>query len=37
MILIFNGRVVTRDEKNPFINNGAVAMEGNKIIEVGET
>ena len=37
MILVFNGRVVTRDEKNPFINNGAVAMEGNKIIEVGES
>ena len=37
MILVFNGRVVTRDEQNPFINNGAVAIDGNKIIEVGNS
>ena len=37
MIVVFNGRVVTRDDANPFINNGAVAMDGNLIVEVGES
>ena len=37
MILVFNGRVVTRDEKNPLINSGAVAIDGNKIVEVGDS
>lgn len=36
-ILVFNGRVVTRDDNNQLINNGAVAMEGNKIVEVGDS
>ena len=35
MILVYNGIVATRDEKNPFISCGAVAIDGNKIIEVG--
>lgn len=37
MILVYNGRVVTRDEKNPLINSGAVAIDGNKIVEVGDS
>ncbi len=36
MLLIGNGRLVTRDKGN-YIENGAVAIEGNLIVEVGET
>ena len=35
MIIIGNGVVVTRDSNNTFIKNGAVAVDGSKIIEVG--
>jgi putative selenium metabolism protein SsnA len=37
MILIANGKIVTRDSENPFIGNGAVAIEGALIIEAGES
>lgn len=37
MILVCNGRVVTHDENNPFIENGAVLIDGNIIKEVGTT
>jgi putative selenium metabolism protein SsnA len=37
MILIGNGKVVTRDSANPFIENGAVAIDGTLIKEVGTT
>ncbi len=37
MILIGNGKVFTRNDKNPYIENGAVAIEGNKIKEIGKT
>lgn len=37
MILIGNGKVITRDEQNPFIENGAVLIEGNLIKEIGKT
>lgn len=37
MILVYNGRLVTRDEKKPYIRHGAVAIDGNKIVEVGES
>lgn len=37
MILVYNGRVITRDDKNPLINSGAVAIDGNKIVEVGDS
>jgi putative selenium metabolism protein SsnA len=38
MLLIGNGRVITRAPKtNAFIDNGAVAIDGNVIKEVGET
>ena len=36
MLLIGNGRIVTRDSSRPFIENGAVAVDGNLIKEVGE-
>ncbi|MDR1301851.1 MAG: putative aminohydrolase SsnA [Treponema sp.] len=37
MLLIGNGKVVTRDDACPFIENGAVAIDGPVITEVGET
>ena len=37
MFLIGNGKIVTRDSACPFIENGAVAVEGNLIREVGES
>lgn len=37
MLLIGNGVVVTRDESNPLITNGAVAINKNKIVAVGKT
>ena len=36
MLLIGNGRMITRDAKAPFIENGAVVTEGPKIIETGD-
>ena len=35
MLLIGNGRLITRDSKNPYYENGAVLVENEKIIEVG--
>ena len=37
MLLVGNGRVITRDGKQPLINNGCVAIQGNIITEVGPT
>ena len=37
MYLIANGKLVTRDADLPYIQNGGVVVEGDKIIEVGET
>ncbi len=37
MILVGNGKVITRDNSIPIIENGCVAIEGNKIAEVGKT
>lgn len=37
MLLIGNGRLVTRDENNLFLENGCVCMEDEHITEVGET
>jgi putative selenium metabolism protein SsnA len=37
MLLIGNGKVVTRDRACPFIENGAVAVEGKLIKETGDT
>lgn len=36
MLLVCNGPVLTRDENNPFIKKGAVAVQNDRIIEVGE-
>lgn len=36
MLIIGNGKVVTRDSANPYIENGAVATEGTKIKKVGD-
>ena len=35
MLLIGNGRVVTRDAENPYLKDGAVVIEGEKILDVG--
>ncbi|HHV11453.1 MAG TPA: putative aminohydrolase SsnA [Clostridiales bacterium] len=37
MLLVGNGRVITRDEANPFLENGAVLIENDRIIKVGST
>ena len=37
MLLIGNGKVITRDEVRPIIDNGCIAVEGNKIVEIGLT
>ncbi len=37
MYLIANGRVITRDPMNPYIEDGGVVTEGTKIIAVGTT
>ena len=36
MLILGNGRLVTRDEKNPYLENGAVAIDGNTIVKVGD-
>ncbi|MGL5822355.1 MAG: putative aminohydrolase SsnA [Sarcina sp.] len=37
MIIVGNGTLVARDEKNTFLENGAVVIDGTKILEVGNT
>ncbi len=37
MLLIGNGRLVTRDEAHPFMENGCVAIDGELIAKVGDT
>jgi putative selenium metabolism protein SsnA len=37
MLLVGNGKIVTRDDLNSIIDGGCIAVEGNKIIEVGFT
>lgn len=37
MRIVGNGRMITRDVSCPFLEDGAVVMDGNKIIEVGQT
>lgn len=37
MLVIGNGKLFTRNDKMPFVENGAVAIEGTKIAAVGET
>ena len=35
MLIIGNGKVITRDSNLPYIEHGAVAIEGTKIARVG--
>ena len=35
MLVVGNGTLITRDDNRPFIENGAVAMEGNRIAALG--
>ncbi|MBT9776490.1 putative aminohydrolase SsnA [Clostridium sp. MCC353] len=35
MLVIGNGRMITRDDSNPFVECGAVAIDGNTIVKVG--
>src|ERR1035437_8980942 len=35
MLLIGNGRIITQDKENPYIENGCVVIVDNEIIEVG--
>lgn len=35
MYIVGNGRVITQDDKNPYIENGAVVIKEDEIIEVG--
>ena len=37
MLIIGNGKVITRDHDNPFMTDGAVAIEGTLIKEIGTT
>jgi len=37
MLLVGNGPMITRDEKNPFYENGCVAIDGGVIKEVGKS
>lgn len=36
MLLIGNGRVITRDAANPYLEQGAVLIDGDTIVEVGD-
>ena len=36
MLLIGNGRVITRDSDHPYFEKGAVVIDGDHILEVGE-
>ena len=35
MLIIGNGKVITRDSNLPYLEHGAVAIEGTKIVKVG--
>ena len=37
MLLVGNGRTVTRDAQNPYFEDGCVAIEGQEIVDVGPT
>jgi len=37
MFIIGNGRLITHDQSKPFFHNGAVVVEGNRVVETGET
>ena len=35
MLLIGNGRLITRSDTNPYLENGAVALDGDTVRETG--
>lgn len=37
MLVVGNGRLITQNNENPFIDNGAVVIDGGKIIDYGNT
>jgi cytosine/adenosine deaminase-related metal-dependent hydrolase len=37
MLLIGNGRLITRDDTRPYVENGCVVIQDNIIVEVGAT
>lgn len=37
MLVVGNGKLITRNNDLPFIDNGAVAIDGTKIAEIGTT
>ena len=37
MLILGNGRVITRDPSAPYMESGAVAMDGRTIVKVGST
>ncbi|MBS4535233.1 putative aminohydrolase SsnA [Clostridium sp. D2Q-14] len=37
MLIVGNGRLITRDSKNLYMEDGSVVIEGNKILEIGST
>ncbi len=37
MFIVGNGRLITHNQAKSFFHNGAVVVEGNKIVEIGET
>lgn len=37
MLLVGNGKVITQDSLNPFLNEGCVVIEDNKIVDIGPT
>ena len=37
MILVGNGRLITKNEQNPYMDDGCVVIEGNVIKEIGKT
>ena len=37
MYILGNGRIITQDKENPYIENGAIAVDNDVIIEIGST
>ena len=35
MLLIGNGRLITRSDTNPYLENGAVVLDGEAVLETG--
>lgn len=37
ILILTNGRVITQNQNNPYIENGAVVIEKEKIVAIGNT